>query len=579
MKLAKEAVVESQDILNSRSLKHWGELPPAPADAGLSEGATVHCGWGRLLFGQTFETAAALAEAFSLEHPDERDIALYVRDPHVVIAHAPHALFLDPSFTFRLDLRAERHRDSRQEGIIVRMASEADEAAINRIYLARRMVPMKTEFLAEAAEREDVYVLVAEDRASGDMLGVTMGVDHVEAFNDLEQGSSLWALAVDPQASLPRVGVTLTSALSDHFRKRGREFMDLSVMHDNQEAIALYRKLGFVQVPVYCVKARNTINEPLFVARNTEDKLNVYAQILVDEARRRGIRVDIIDAGAGLFELSLGGRRIACRESLTDLTSAVALSRCDDKVLTRNLVTRAGIKMPAQTIVEDEDVLYEFLERHGRIVVKPARGEQGRAVSVDIRTRKAARSAYRAARAVDDRVVAEALVDGDDLRVIVIDKQAVAAAVRRPPSITGDGESCIRDLIKRQSRRRETATSGESTIPCDAETERCVASEGYDMDTVLPSGKSIVVRKTANLHTGGTIHDVTDDIHPVVREAAIAVADALAIPVTGIDFIVPDVTGSEYWMIEANERPGLANHEPQPTAERFIDFLFPDTAV
>jgi len=64
-----------------------------------------------------------------------------------------------------------------------------------------------------------------------------------------------------------------------------------------------------------------------------------------------------------------------------------------------------------------------------------------------------------------------------------------------------------------------------------------------------------------------------------VRKAAIAVADALDIPVTGIDFIVPDVSGSEYWMIEANERPGLANHEPQPTAGRFIDFLFPNTAA
>ena len=32
---------------------------------------------------------------------------------------------------------------------------------------------------------------------------------------------------------------------------------------------------------------------------------------------------------------------------------------------------------------------------------------------------------------------------------------------------------------------------------------------------------------------------------------------------------------SDYVFIEANERPGLANHEPQPTAERFIDLLFP----
>jgi D-alanine-D-alanine ligase-like ATP-grasp enzyme len=47
--------------------------------------------------------------------------------------------------------------------------------------------------------------------------------------------------------------------------------------------------------------------------------------------------------------------------------------------------------------------------------------------------------------------------------------------------------------------------------------------------------------------------------------------------VTGLDFIVPDVTGSDYCFIEANERPGLANHEPQPTAQRFIDLLFPET--
>ena len=50
-----------------------------------------------------------------------------------------------------------------------------------------------------------------------------------------------------------------------------------------------------------------------------------------------------------------------------------------------------------------------------------------------------------------------------------------------------------------------------------------------------------------------------------------------SIPVVGLDFMVPCVDGEEYAIIEANERPGLANHEPQPTAERFIDLLFPQT--
>ena len=83
------------------------------------------------------------------------------------------------------------------------------------------------------------------------------------------------------------------------------------------------------------------------------------------------------------------------------------------------------------------------------------------------------------------------------------------------------------------------------------------------------------MRRTANLHTGGTIHDVTAEVHPDLRTVAVAAAEAIGIPVTGIDLLVPDVTAPEYVFIEANERPGLANHEPQPTAAAFVDFLFP----
>jgi len=97
------------------------------------------------------------------------------------------------------------------------------------------------------------------------------------------------------------------------------------------------------------------------------------------------------------------------------------------------------------------------------------------------------------------------------------------------------------------------------------------------MADVLPAGEVLAVRKTANLHTGGTIHDVTVALHPRLREAAERAAAVLDIPVVGFDFLVPDVNGPEYVIIEANERPGLANHEPQPTAERFVDLLFPQT--
>jgi D-alanine-D-alanine ligase-like ATP-grasp enzyme len=144
--------------------------------------------------------------------------------------------------------------------------------------------------------------------------------------------------------------------------------------------------------------------------------------------------------------------------------------------------------------------------------------------------------------------------------------------------VIGTGQHPIRDLIQTQSRRRRAATGGESSIPLDEEAERCIRQAGYQLTDILPEGEPLTVRKTANLHTGGTIHDVTAALHPKLAKDAVTAARALNIPVTGLDFIVPSVNGPDYVIIEANERPGLANHEPQPTAERFVDLLFPLTA-
>ncbi|MES2208319.1 MAG: hypothetical protein V4525_16170 [Pseudomonadota bacterium] len=76
---------------------------------------------------------------------------------------------------------------------------------------------------------------------------------------------------------------------------------------------------------------------------------------------------------------------------------------------------------------------------------------------------------------------------------------------------------------------------------------------------------------------GGTIRDITATLHPTLKEAAEYASRALEIPVVGLDLIVDALNQSNYVIIEANERPSLAYHEPQPTAERFIDLLFPQT--
>jgi GNAT-family acetyltransferase (TIGR03103 family) len=568
---------QPDDLTEMASLKHWGSLPERAGVTELPRDVIVDCGWGRLLFGQTFGSADHLVKALQDENKNRRDLAFYVREPHVLLSRAPHALFLDPSHTFRFNLASTERLRSESKGVLVREATAEDENAINKIYRARNMVPLAEGFLGSNAHKDCVTILVAEERSTGTLVGVTVGVDHRIAFNDPDNGSTLWALAVDKQAKMPGVGRKLVESLATHFLTAGRSFMDVSVMHDNQEAIGLYLKMGFVQVPVYCVKNKNTVNEKLYIGPSSNEDLNPYARIIVDEARRRGIAVEIEDAKAGLFTLSLGGRRISCRESLSDLTSAVSMSRCDDKSLTSRLLAKGGLLVPGQAVVrEDEDAL-AFLDKYHRVVVKPARGEQGHGVFVDLTTKKEVLSAVKYVRELSDTVVVEEFISGQDLRIIVIGGETVAAAVRKPAAIVGNGVHTIFELIVKQSRRRAAATQGESTIPMDEETDRCVHQAGYDMRDVLPEGVELQVRKAANLHTGGTIHDVTASLHPTLSEAAVKAADLLRMPLVGLDLIVDAPNEPHYRLIEANERPGLANHEPAPTAEKFIDLLFPQT--
>lgn len=562
-----------------KRLRHEGLKPPVQTGDGPTPNAVLDCGWGRLLFAQTFETAEPLVEALRAEQPDRRDIAFYVRNPHVLLAQAPQEVFLDPSHAYRLDLSTYRASRRQPRGFTVRrLIPEADAQAVNEIYAKRRMVQVPPEFFASNRDDRALTYFVAEDSTTGAVIGTVTGVNHARAFDDPECGSSLWCLAVDPQASQPGIGEALVRRLAEHFETLGLAYMDLSVMHDNVQAIALYEKLGFRRIHFFGVKRKNPINEVLFVGPSDDQGLNPYGRIIVDEARRRGIHAEIIDAEGGLFRLSWGGRSVRCRESLSELTSAVALSICDDKRMTRRIVEAAGVRVPARIDPGDPTAIAAALKSYGSLVVKPARGEQGQGVAVGLATAAEVEAALERARRICSEVLIEEQVQGEDLRLVVIDYKVVACALRRPPRVVGDGRSTLRSLIEHQSRRREAATGGESRIPIDAETERTLAEAGYRLDDVAREGEEVLVRKAANLHLGGTIHDVTEEVHPELIRAAVAAARAIDIPVTGIDLMVKSPREPDYAFIEANERPGLANHEPQPTAERFIDLLFPLSA-
>ena len=542
-------------------------------------------GWGRLVFGQTCEDPDQFGTALRAEASGRRDIGMYLDAPHVFVAMHPQEFFIDPSFTYRVDLTAPlEFEPSPVPGLSVRPVTAIEDcAAINQIYLQCRMVPADVDLMWNNSQHEPhmVYLVVTDDE-SGAVVGTVTGIDHAQLFDDRENGSSLWCLAVDPTLSRPGVGGLLVRSLIDEFIRRGRSQMDLSVLHDNEGAIALYERMGFVRVPVLGVKRKNAINEKLFAPAKSEEELsqlNPYARIIADEAILRGIAVHVLDAKGGYLKLTHGGTSVVTRESLSELTNAVAMSRCDDKRVARRVVAEAGIRVPDGRSAAFTDEDHDFLAQVGSVVVKPARGEQGAGITVGVTKPEDLDRAIALAREHSPDVLLEERCAGEDLRIVVINGKVIAAALRRPPEVIGTGDHTIRQLVEAQSRRRAAATHGESTIPVDDLTADTVREAGFDLDDVLPLNEHLTVRRTANLHTGGTIRDVTDDLNPKLAKVAVEAADAIGIPVTGIDLIVPAVDGDEYVFIEANERPGLANHEPRPTAQAFVDLLFPRTAA
>ena len=548
-------------------------------------GVVQDLGWGRLVFGQTFDDPEAFGTALRAEASGRRDIGMYLDAPHVFVALHPQEFFIDPSFTYRLTF-SERGEfwPGDVPGVAVRpVDSLADCGAINEIYVRCRMVPADTDLMWNNVQREQHMVyLVATDEHTGALIGTVTGIDHRQLFDDDENGSSLWCLAVDPSVSRPGVGGLLVRSLVEEFVRRGRDQMDLSVLHDNEGAIALYERMGFERVPALGIKRKNAINEKLFAPVQEEEglaELNPYGRIIADEAIMRGIHVEVLDGKGGYMRLTHGGTSVVTRESLSELTNAVAMSRCDDKRVARRVVSEAGIRVPRGRNATFDDDDYAFMREVGSVVVKPARGEQGAGITVGVtKTDELDRALAWAAKHCPD-VLIEERCEGEDLRLVVINGKVIAAAVRRPPEVLGSGKHTVRQLIEAQSRRRSVATHGESEIPVDDVAVDTVREAGWELDDVLPINERLTVRRTANLHTGGTIGDVTDEVNPKLARVAIDCADAIGIPVTGIDLMVPSVAGEEYVFIEANERPGLANHEPRPTAQAFVDLLFPRTAA
>lgn len=291
---------------------------------------------------------------------------------------------------------------------------------------------------------------------------------------------------------------------------------------------------------------------------------------------------------ASLVQFGWGSRQRRILAAETDRTSAIGESIAQDKELTKSLLRSVGVPVPEGEPAMSAEAAWEVAQEIGvPVVVKPQYGNQGRGVAVNLTTREQVMAAWDAAREEGRSIIVEKFAPGDDYRLLVIGHKVVAVALRHPPRVKGDGVRTIEALVAEVNcdpRRGEDHATSLSKIKLDAIGLAVLEEQGFTPASVPAAGRVVVLRRNANLSTGGTAADITGEVHPDVAARAVDAVRVIGLDIAGVDVVCRDISrpleDQHGVIVEVNAAPGLRMHlEPsegraRPVGEAIVATLF-----
>ena len=296
------------------------------------------------------------------------------------------------------------------------------------------------------------------------------------------------------------------------------------------------------------------------------ERLGPSTGAIVDAAMARGIPYRRLTKGS-MVQFGWGSKQRRIQAAEVDATSAVAESIAQDKDLTKKLLRAAGVPVPmGRPVTDTDDAWAAALEIGLPVAVKPQDGNQGKGVTVNIDTREHLDSAFKAA-AEHGEVMVEKFLPGSDFRLLVVGDKLVAAARRDPPQVVGDGLHNVRELVaivNQDPRRGEGHSTSLTKIRFDDIAVARLELQGFTPESIPARGRRVILRNNANLSTGGTATDVTDDVHPAVAARAVAAAQMVGLHICGVDLVCESMLrpleSQHGGVVEVNAAPGLRMH-------------------
>ncbi|MCZ0927863.1 cyanophycin synthetase [Vreelandella janggokensis] len=312
---------------------------------------------------------------------------------------------------------------------------------------------------------------------------------------------------------------------------------------------------------------------------------------IVNAATQRGIPHVRLSEENSYIQFGHGHRQQRIQATVTGRTGLVGYGIADDKEWTKQLLGDAGIPVPKGQVCGAFNEALDIARGIGYpVAVKPVVGNHGRGVSTNIEDDQALSDAFDIASLRHPSVIVEQYIRGEDHRLLVIDGKLVAAARRRPAHVVGDGVTTLQGLVDKENRDPRRGIGHENLltqIQLDDQSLRLIGQQNLTLQSVIPAGDIVYLKPTANLSTGGTATDVTDDVHPEVRYVAERIARLVGLDIIGIDLLAETLTlpleEQSAAVVEVNAGPGFRMHlspthgEGRDVGRPVIDMLFPDS--
>ncbi len=320
-----------------------------------------------------------------------------------------------------------------------------------------------------------------------------------------------------------------------------------------------------------------------------DTRLGPSTGCIVDEAAKRGIPFIRLNKHS-LVQLGYGVHQKRIRATIASTTSNIAVDIACDKEETKALLGAAEIPVPKGDVIRTIEGLKDAVEKVGYpLVIKPIDGNHGKGNTTNITTWEQAVKAFESAKSYSRSVIIEKFITGFDFRILVINYKFICAALRTPASVIGDGKNTIQYLIDETNKDPRRGYGHEKVltqITVDQSTQKMLDEKNYTLETVPKKGELVLLKSTANLSTGGTSTDVTDEVHPANVFMCERIAKIVGLDICGIDIMASDlrtpVTENGGCILEVNAAPGFRMHIepaeglPRNVAEPVVDMLFPD---